>query len=138
LRWDWRRPVTPSACIISDRAKLPELTEAELIATGTPVISLPGDLTDESQIAAIFEAIGQQPYPLKVLVNSASIMPKGSLLTLETAQWDETLSLNLRAPWLCARYAAPLMKAAGGGNIINMSDTGVRHTWTGYPRLPGE
>jgi NAD(P)-dependent dehydrogenase (short-subunit alcohol dehydrogenase family) len=109
------------------------VTEAELIAAGTPVISLPGDLTDESQIAAIFEIIKQQPYPLKVLVNSASIMPKGNLLTLETAQWDETLSLNLRAPWLCAKYAATLMKAAGGGNIINMSDAGVRHTWTGYP-----
>jgi NAD(P)-dependent dehydrogenase (short-subunit alcohol dehydrogenase family) len=109
------------------------ITEAELTAAGTPVIPLRGDLTDESQIAAIFETIGKQPYPLKVLVNSASIMPKGNLLTLETVQWDETLSLNLRAPWICAKYAAALMNAAGGGNIINMSDAGVRHTWTGYP-----
>jgi NAD(P)-dependent dehydrogenase (short-subunit alcohol dehydrogenase family) len=107
-------------------------TEAELSSLGVPVIPLQADLTDESQIAAVFAAVRDQHYPLKVLVNSAGIMPKGDLRTLEAVDWDTTLSLNLRAPWLCARYAAALMEKEGG-SIINMSDAGVERTWTGYP-----
>lgn len=106
-------------------------TEAELSALGVPVIPLQADLTDESQIAAIFAVVREQQHPLKVLVNSAGIMPKGDLRTLEAVDWDATLSLNLRAPWLCARYGAALMEE--GGSIINMSDAGVERTWTGFP-----
>jgi NAD(P)-dependent dehydrogenase (short-subunit alcohol dehydrogenase family) len=106
-------------------------TEAEIAALGVPVIPLRADLTDETQINALFTEVDRHPYRLHVLVNSAGVMPKGDLRTIEAAQWDATLSLNLRAPWLCARYAAQRM-ASGGGVIINISDAGVQRAWTGY------
>jgi pteridine reductase len=106
-------------------------TEQELTALGIPVIPLQADLTDEDQITAMFSLLERQPYRLKVLVNSASVMLSGDLKSMDAAEWDATLSLNLRAPWLCARHAARLMDA--GGAIINISDAGVQRTWTGYP-----
>jgi NAD(P)-dependent dehydrogenase (short-subunit alcohol dehydrogenase family) len=45
--------------------------------------------------------------------------------------WDRTLGVNLRGPFLCARRAIPAMKAAGKGAIINISSTSAR---TGLPR----
>jgi pteridine reductase len=107
-------------------------TELELRALGVPVIPLQADLTNESQIAAMFAQIEDQDHRLKVLINSAGVMQNGNLRTLEAAEWDLTLSLNLRAPWLCARYAAALMESEGG-SIVNISDAGVERTWTGYP-----
>jgi NAD(P)-dependent dehydrogenase (short-subunit alcohol dehydrogenase family) len=107
-------------------------TALEIEALGVPVIPLQADLTDESQIAAIFAQVQSGGYPLRVLVNSAGIMPKGNLRTLAASEWDDTLALNLRAPWLCARYAAELMEAEGG-SIVNLSDAGVVRNWTGYP-----
>jgi pteridine reductase len=107
-------------------------TEEELSEWGIPVIPLQADLTDEDQITAMFSALERQPYRLKVLVNSASVMLSGDLQHMTAAEWDATLSLNLRAPWLCARHAARLMDAEGGA-IINISDAGVQRTWTGYP-----
>jgi pteridine reductase len=67
-----------------------------------------------------------------VLVNSAAEMSPGDLQSMSVADWDAQLSLNLRAPWLCARAAARLMQPEGGV-IINISDAGAGRAWTHYP-----
>ena len=109
-----------------------EATAREIEKLGVPVYLFEADLRDPDQIQAMFDQIAGLPLPLKVLVNSASIMPRGDLRSLEVTEWDDTLDLNLRAPWLCARAAAVLMQEAGGV-IINFSDSGARKAWTGFP-----
>ncbi len=109
-----------------------EQTAKEIEKLGVPVYLFEADLRDPGQIQTMFDQIAGLPLPLKVLVNSASLMPRGDLRSLPVAEWDDTLDLNLRAPWLCARAAAILMQDAGGV-IINVSDSGARKTWTGFP-----
>jgi NAD(P)-dependent dehydrogenase (short-subunit alcohol dehydrogenase family) len=46
------------------------------------------------------------------------------------AQWNETIAVNLTGQFLCARAAVPLLKAAGGGSIVNMSSAAGR---LGFP-----
>ena len=92
---------------------------------------LPADLTDPEQIGDLFERAASLPHRLHVLVNSAAVMPHGRLRETSIEAWDTTLSLNLRAPWLCACRAARLM--SDGGVIVNMSDAGTVKTWTEYP-----
>ncbi|MCX6549452.1 MAG: SDR family oxidoreductase, partial [Acidobacteria bacterium] len=41
---------------------------------------------------------------------------------LTEAHWDRGLSVDLKAAFLCARAAAPHMRAAGGGRIVNIAD----------------
>lgn len=107
-------------------------TAAEIEAAGGTAFLLQADLTEPLQIKALFEKIRLLPYRLGVLVNSAAVMLSGDLSTMSVADWDGTLALNLRAPWLCAREAAACM-GKEGGVIINITDVGARKTWTGYP-----
>jgi NAD(P)-dependent dehydrogenase (short-subunit alcohol dehydrogenase family) len=53
------------------------------------------------------------------------------LLAVGVDDFDSEISLNLRAPLLCAQHAASRMDA--GGLIVNISDVGAIRTWTGYP-----
>lgn len=105
--------------------------EEQVRALGVPVYPLPADLSEPVQVENLFLRIASLGHPLKVLVNSAAVMPRGDLREMPVEEWDSTLDLNLRAPWLCAKFAARLMEA--GGCIVNISDTGANKLWTTYP-----
>ena len=109
-----------------------EKTAREIEKLGVPAYLLQADLREPEQIKACFAKISGLPQHLTVLVNSASVMPRGDLRSLPVTEWDDTLAVNLRAPWLCAQAAAELMQGRDGV-IINLSDSGARKTWTGFP-----
>ncbi|HQF61120.1 MAG TPA: SDR family oxidoreductase [Anaerolineaceae bacterium] len=90
------------------------------------------DLRDPAQVDALFARSAETGLPLRVLINSASVMPRADILQMLVSEWDDTLALNLRAPWLCARCAAKQMDAAGGV-IVNLTDAGAGRVWTNYP-----
>lgn len=106
-------------------------TAAEIQRTGVPTALFKADLRDPAQIRDLFAQVSALPFPLKVLVNSAAVMPRGSVLDISPADWDNTFALNLRAPLLCSQLAARLMPS--GGVIVNLTDTGAQKTWTSYP-----
>jgi len=106
-------------------------TAREIQELGVPVQLYRANLASEPDIKAMFDHVASQPHPLRVLVNSAAIMKKSNLRDQQVCDWDETMAVNLRAPWLCAQQACRLMEA-NGGVIINISDSGARKTWTGY------
>ena len=108
---------------------------AELAAAGMPAYLLPADLSDPLQVEDLFARVARLPHPLRVLVNSAAVMPRGDLRSLPVEQWDAVMDLNLRAPWLCARAAARLMESTRVENavIVNITDSGAQKAWTGFP-----
>ncbi len=80
------------------------------------------DVSDEHQVARLFLAVEAAWQGLDVLINNAGIAgPTGYVETLSKADWDRTLAVNITGQFLCARAAVPLLKAAGGGAMINMS-----------------
>jgi NAD(P)-dependent dehydrogenase (short-subunit alcohol dehydrogenase family) len=107
-------------------------TAEEIQKLGVPVQLYRADLTKVGEIQAMFDQVSSQPHSLQVLVNSAAIMKRSSLREEGVSGWDETMAINLRAPWLCAQQASRLMQA-NGGVIINISDSGAHKAWTGYP-----
>ncbi len=88
------------------------------------------DLTDPVQIEALFHQIESSSSYLDVLVNCAAVMTRGDWASQSVEAWDSVMNLNLRAPWLCARRAAALMRS--DGVIINISDAGVGNLWPNY------
>ena len=112
-------------------AEKAEAAAEQVRVLGAPVYPLLADLSDPAQVEDLFLRIATLGHPLKVLVNSAAVMPRGDLREMPVEEWDGTLDLNLRAPWLCAKAAARLME--GGGCIVNISDTGANKLWTTYP-----
>jgi NAD(P)-dependent dehydrogenase (short-subunit alcohol dehydrogenase family) len=106
-------------------------TASQIRTLGMPVFLSQADLTDPKQISSLFELVDKIPHPLKVLVNSAAIIPVGDPHTLSVQEWDAAFDLNLRAPFLCAQEAAKRM--TGGGLIVNVTDVGAHKTWSRYP-----
>ncbi|MCY4185917.1 MAG: SDR family oxidoreductase [Rhodobacteraceae bacterium] len=63
---------------------------------------------------------------IDILVNSAGVALVGPVLDYSVEDWDRTMAINLRAPFLLAKGLAPGMIAAKAGKIINISSqTGV-------------
>lgn len=106
-------------------------TAAQVRTLGMAVFLSQADLTDPANISSLFAQVDTIPHPLKVLVNSAAIMAAGDPRTMTITDWDTTLSLNLRAPFLLAREAAARMQQ--GGLIVNVTDVGARKSWSRFP-----
>lgn len=102
-------------------------TQAEIESVGRNVILANADLTDPAQIDSLLSKINS----LQVLVNSAAYMPGGNVDLLSIESWDQSLDLNLRAPFLLARQVSE--KMTDGGLIVNISDVGAQKTWSRYP-----
>ena len=90
------------------------------------------DLREENDIKSMFFVLKDIPYDFRVLVNSAAVFNEGDLSSMNISDWDETLNINLRAPWLCSREASKHF-SEGKGVIINISDSGANKVWTKYP-----
>lgn len=84
-------------------------------------LAVQADLASAADIRRMFQRIGEAYGRLDVLVNNAGVNRDAPLEQLTEAMWDEVLAVNLKGPFLCAQMAAPLMRAAGGGSIVNVS-----------------
>ncbi len=77
------------------------------------------DVRDAASVHDAFELVGSAHGGLDVLVNNAGVGCEGRIDDLSEAAWDHCLDTNLKGAFLCARAALPLMRARGGGVIIN-------------------
>jgi NAD(P)-dependent dehydrogenase (short-subunit alcohol dehydrogenase family) len=95
-------------------------------AKGRRCLTVIADLaTPDGPVAAARRALGDWG-TIDILVNSAGISRIGPAVGLTLDQWDETMAVNLRAPFLLAQALAPAMIAQRRGKIIMVSSqTGV-------------
>lgn len=95
---------------------------AEMIqAEGGRVVTMSVDLLQEEQVRQMVERVLSRFGRLDVLVNNAARLPLKAFEEMSMADWDRTLNVNLRAPVLTCKLFLPVMKAQGGGSIINVS-----------------
>lgn len=107
---------------------------AAIRATGRRAFPIQADLSDGAACARLVDEAARQMGRLDVLINMASVYRSVPLADTDEALWNAVVNVDLRASFLCARAAAPHLRAAGGGRIINFSD------WTavsGRPRYTG-
>ena len=85
------------------------------------------DVSSETQVDAMFVELKARWGALDVLVNNAGVAgPIAAVEDTALADWDQTNSVNLTRPSLCTCRAVPLLKAAGGGCIVNLSSVAGR------------
>jgi NAD(P)-dependent dehydrogenase (short-subunit alcohol dehydrogenase family) len=87
------------------------------------------DVTDDQAVAAALNAVVKRHGRLDILVNNAAIDVTVPIDDLTIAQWDAVMRVNLRAPFVLSKHAARLMKAQGGGHIVNIASTASKRAW---------
>jgi NAD(P)-dependent dehydrogenase (short-subunit alcohol dehydrogenase family) len=93
--------------------------------------SCTADVADPQAVDALFDAATKFLGGLDVLINNAGIAgPTAPVEANDIAEWNRTIAVDLNGMFYCTRRAVPLLKAAGGGSIINLSSVAGR---LGFP-----
>lgn len=92
------------------------------------VASLPCDVTDEEQVAALFDLAEERHGRLDIVVNNAGLGGTADLVDMSDEQWNRVLDVTLGGTFRCTRAALRRLKAAGGGGVVvnNASVVGWR------------
>jgi NAD(P)-dependent dehydrogenase (short-subunit alcohol dehydrogenase family) len=69
---------------------------------------------------------------ITTLVNCAGITPVDDFLDIDEATFDDVFSLNIRGYFFCAQAAGAVMRAGGGGSIVNISSLHGRGGFPGH------
>lgn len=109
-------------------------TAAAVREAGRRAVVVQADLQEPDAATRAVEETVAAFGRLDILVNMASVYLHKPLDSLEVADWDAQMAVDLRAAWLCARAAVPHMRRLRGGRIINFSDWIAR---SGRPRYTG-
>lgn len=89
------------------------------------------DVSDEAQVDAMFDELKTRWGTLDALVNNAGIAgPTANIEETSLTDWQQTIAVNLTGTFLCTRRAVPMLKAAGGGSVVNLSSAAGR---LGFP-----
>lgn len=86
------------------------------------------DVSDETACESLLKETVKNLGGLDVLVNNAGIAgPTASIDKISPSEWRRCIDVCLTGQFLCAHFAVPLIRQAGGGAIINMSSAAGKH-----------
>jgi len=111
-----------------DQAKATAVADG-IKSAGGVASALKVDITKEQEVTAAVDAAQRAFGRLDILVNNAAIDFTVPIDELTLAEWDAVIRVNLRAPFLFSQLAARVMKAQGGGQIVNIASTAAKRTW---------
>lgn len=87
------------------------------------------DVTNENDWSSVLSMVMDREGRLDVLVNNAGIRESGTVEETNLEQWHRLIDVNLTSVFLGCRAASPVLRASGGGAIVNVgSITGIRGT----------
>jgi NAD(P)-dependent dehydrogenase (short-subunit alcohol dehydrogenase family) len=111
------------------RADLAEGVAAAIRAQGGRAAAYRLDVTAEDQAAATVHEVVSTYGRLDVLVNNAAIDLTVPVSELSVADWDRIMAVNLRGPFVMAKYALAQMSRQGQGHIVNLASTAAKRAW---------
>ena len=107
------------------RDRLDALTQ-QIEGRGGTALAVECDVADAAQVRRTVQAVQEKWGRLDILVNSAGAAALGPILDADTEEWRRTLEINVLGLMYMVHAALPLMKAQGGGHIVNISSTASR------------
>ena len=117
------------------------IADGEKTAASIDAIFLPLDVTSEESWKAALATVVGQAGRLDVLVNNAGVNVRKNIEEMPVESFDLMFAVNVRGPFLGIKHALPIMRAAGGGVILNMSSVcglvGHRYTNETYTTTKG-
>jgi cyclopentanol dehydrogenase len=99
------------------------------------------DVTAEESWKSVIAAVLAKAGRLDILVNNAGINIRKNIEEMPAESFDTMLAVNVKGPFLGIKYVLPIMRASGGGTILNMSSicglVGHKYTNEAYTATKG-
>jgi NAD(P)-dependent dehydrogenase (short-subunit alcohol dehydrogenase family) len=129
--------MTPRTALVTGSAQgIGRAIAAALTASGHRVLGVDLREQDEGTLAVVLRADLAQPAdvervvaeagPVDVLVNNAAVLVEKPVDDMSIEEFDLTIAVNLRAPFLLSRAFGAGMRERGWGRIVNISSVGAR------------
>jgi 3-oxoacyl-[acyl-carrier protein] reductase len=112
---------------VAGQAKADAVVEG-IKARGGDAIAVRADVSRSTDVADLVKATVDHYGRIDILVNNAGVMFTKGVLETSEDEWDQTIAVNLKGPYLCSKAVAPIMIGQGAGAIVNMSsNSGLYH-----------
>ena len=102
-------------------AEAAEALCGELAALGARASAFRADVSDRSQVEALFKAVEAGMGPVEILVNNAGITRDNLLMRMKREEWDAVLAANLSSAFYCTQSAIRGMAKARWGRIVSIA-----------------
>jgi len=86
------------------------------------------DVTSATSCKAVAELAQDKMGGLDILINNAAlygVLQRANFEDIDEAIWDRVMEVNVKGVWQVSRFCTPLMRAAGGGSIVNIASATV-------------
>jgi NAD(P)-dependent dehydrogenase (short-subunit alcohol dehydrogenase family) len=97
-----------------------------IVADGGKARFIPTDATDEASVKAMIEEACATYGPVRHAFNNVGAAKLGSLEELSLEDWNWTVTVSLTSTFLAMKHEIPVMRAHGGGTIVNTSSMSGR------------
>lgn len=110
-----------AVCDVNDGGKT---TAADIVSAGGRASAFTCDVSEPRQVRDFMAKAVNDFGRLDVLVNNAGVGGgRGRIHEIEVEDWDRTIAVNLRGPFLCSKYAIPHLLNQERSSIINIAST---------------
>lgn len=113
--------------VIADRDPHGEVAAAALRDAGGEALFIPCNISNKTEVEALFNDTEHAFGAVDILVNNAGINRDAMLHKLSEADWDTVIDVNLKGTFFCMQQAAVRMRERGAGRIINIASA----SWLG-------
>jgi meso-butanediol dehydrogenase/(S,S)-butanediol dehydrogenase/diacetyl reductase len=79
------------------------------------------DVRNEDSIRAAVSSVLQEQERLDIVVNAAGVEGIGTVIDIDREEWERVIGVNLTGTFLVCKHVLPVMVAAGGGSVVNLS-----------------
>ncbi|MFD8708292.1 SDR family oxidoreductase [Kitasatospora sp. NPDC059648] len=97
----------------------------EITAKGGAAATQRLDVTEAADVQDFVAAAKERYGRVDVMVNNAGVMPLSPLEALRTEEWNRMIDVNVRGVLHGISAALPVMRAQGGGHIVNIASVGA-------------
>jgi len=87
------------------------------------------NVSDESSVKQGVEKVMQDYGKIDILINNAGTDVTVPFTELSVEQWDRVVGVNLRGPFLMAKYVLPIMYTQRSGHVVNIASTAAKRMW---------
>lgn len=100
-----------------------EENEQYILRHGNSAYFVQTDVASENSVKNLVGKTVEKYGTVNILINNAAIGGSGNLSEDSMEGWDRVIAVNLRGPFMCAKFCAPVMTQSGGGCIVNIAST---------------